>query len=237
VDESLLDPVVRGVIDELGAEADELRASRARVVAAAHAERRGIERELHDGVQQHLVALAVSLQLTRQLVDSDSAAAKALLDEMSKDVHDALDGVRELAWRIYPSLLLDQGLVEALRAAAAGAAIPTRVEVIAVDRHPVEIEECAYFSCLDALRLASHLVGADPRATLRLRQERDALLFEVMVDGLLSEAGTIAELTGVSDRLGAVGGRLTVSPEPGSLRISGEIPLGPAATVSSAPPR
>src|SRR2546425_5672749 len=104
--------------EELRLQVEELQASRARVVAAADAERRRIERDLHDGAQQHLVALAVNLQLALQLADTDSAAAKALLEEMSADVREALDGVRELAEGIYPPLLLDRGLTDALKGAA-----------------------------------------------------------------------------------------------------------------------
>src|SRR5438876_4805643 len=96
-------------------EVEELRASRARVVAAADAERRRIERDLHDGVQQHLVALAVNLQLARQLADSDPEALRSLLDDLTRDVHEALESVRALARQVYPPLLLDRGLAEALR--------------------------------------------------------------------------------------------------------------------------
>src|ERR671934_2680017 len=110
-------------------EIEELRASRARVVEAADAERRRTERELHDGVQQHLVALAVNLQVARQLADSDPDALKELLDELTRDVHEALESVRALARQIYPPLLLDLGLANALRNAAveAGATIEVNI--------------------------------------------------------------------------------------------------------------
>ena len=101
-------------------EAEELRASRARIAAAALTERRQIERDLHDVVQQHLVAVIVNLQLARELADSDLAAAKAVLDELSADAREALESVRELAQRVYPPVLRDRGPAEALRAAAAG---------------------------------------------------------------------------------------------------------------------
>src|SRR5438093_1032359 len=130
----------RRSLDDLRSELDELRVSRARAVAAADAERRRIERDLHDGVQQHLVALAVNRQLALQLADTDSAAAKALLEEMSADVREALDGVRELAEGIYPPLLLDRGLTDALKGAARRAAIPVRVEAAALARHSPGVE-------------------------------------------------------------------------------------------------
>src|SRR5438105_14795670 len=113
---------------------EELRASRARVVAAGDAERRRIERALHDGVQQHLVALVVNLQLARQLVESDPAAAATLLEELGRDAREALEGVRELACEIYPPLLLDRGLADALHAAAAQVEAPCRVEAEGLDR-------------------------------------------------------------------------------------------------------
>src|SRR5690348_14462229 len=94
-------------------DAQDLRTSRARVVAAADEERRRVERSLHDGVQQHLVALAVNIQLVRQVAETDPASALALLDEMARDVHEALESVRALAQTIYPPLLLDRGLAEA----------------------------------------------------------------------------------------------------------------------------
>src|SRR5713101_462314 len=148
-------------------EVEELRASRARVVAAADAERRRIERDLHDGVQQHLVALAVNLQLARQLADSDPAAALTLLEEIGQAVREALDGVRALAQSIYPPLLLDRGLAEALRSAASGAGIHTRVEAAASDRYPSEVEATVYFCCLEALHNAAKHAGAGARATVR----------------------------------------------------------------------
>src|SRR5436309_1484166 len=108
----------KSALDELRVEVEDLRASRSRVVAAADAGRRQIERDLHDGAQQHLVALSVNLQLARRLLENDPAAAVALLDEIGRDVRTALDDVRALAYRVYPPLLLDRGLVEALLAAA-----------------------------------------------------------------------------------------------------------------------
>src|SRR3972149_2745509 len=108
-------------LDELRREVGELRASRARVVLAADSERRQIERDLHDGAQQHLVALAVNLQLARQLVDCDRAAARAHIEQIGHDVRATLESVRELAQRIYSPLLLDRGLAEALRGAASEA--------------------------------------------------------------------------------------------------------------------
>ena len=135
---------------------------------------------LHDGVQQHLVALAVNLQLATRLVDADPAAAKALLDEMGRDVQQALDETAELAQRIYPPLLEAGGLAAALRAAAASAGVPSSVEVAADARLPARGRAGAvYFCCLEALEHA----GAGARATITVRDEEGALAFEVVEDG------------------------------------------------------
>ena len=216
--------------DDLRLQLEELRASRARVVALADAERRRIERDLHDGAQQHLVALAVNLQLARQLADSDPAAVKALLEEIGLDVREALENVRALAHGIYPPLLLDRGLSEALRAAAAAATIPTRLEASAVARYPPEIEATVYFCCIEALRNAAAHAGPGATATVRLWRDGDTLVFDVTDDGVGFEETKPrgAGLDNMGDRLGALGGQLTISTEPGrGARVSGTIPLAP----------
>jgi signal transduction histidine kinase len=216
-------------LDELRLEVEELRASRARIVAAADGERRRIERGLHVGVQQHLVALAVNLQLARELAGSDPSAAKTLLEESGQDVRDALESVRALAFSIYPPLLLDLGLTEALRGAAAGAAIATRIEAETADRYSPDIEAAVYFCCLEALEYAVELGGPKARASVRVWSEHEQLLFEVVVDGSAAGDDDLkpgAALTTMNDRLGAVDGRLSVSSEPGRMtRVLGSIPL------------
>jgi signal transduction histidine kinase len=225
-----VDSALEASPDELRLHAEELRGSRARVVAAADAERSRIERDLHDGAQQHLVALVVNLQLARQLVDSDPAAAKTLLEEIGRDARDALDSVRELAYGIYPPLLLDRGLAEALSAAASRVEIPSQVEATAVDRYPIEVEATVYFCCVEALQNVAKHAGAGARATIRAWHEQGLLLFEVVDDGagFDQNAKRGAGLTNMSDRLGALDGRLTISSEPGGgTRVSGTIPLAP----------
>jgi signal transduction histidine kinase len=175
-------------------EVDDPRALAARIRAAADAERRGIERDLHDGVQQDLVALAVNLQLARKLADSDLVATSTLLDEMRQDVQETLDGVRALAQGVYPPILPVRGLADALRTIA-------RVEATAVGRYPLEVEETVYFCCLELLR------NARASATVRLWQAEGTLCFaitgDIVVDG--------DHLAVVRDRLAALGGRLTTS--------------------------
>jgi signal transduction histidine kinase len=216
-------------LDELRLQVEELRSSRARVVAAADAERRRIERDLHDGVQQDLVALAVNLQLARQLADSDPTAAKTLLEEIGRDVREGLEAVRELALGIYPPLLLTRGLADALSAAASDAAIPTRVEANGLERYPPDVEATVYFCCLEALQNAARHAGARARARVRAWHEPGELRFEVSDDGAGFEHRSEPRgggLNNMSDRLGAHGGRLTISSEPGrGTRVSGTIPL------------
>jgi signal transduction histidine kinase len=217
-----------GQLDDIRLELEELSAARARLVAAADAERRRIERDLHDGVQQQLVALAVNLQLARQLADTDPSSLKPLLDQVRRDVLRALEDVRRLASRVYPTILQDRGLVEALRAAASEAELPTRVETTSpLERYPPEIEAAAYFSCLEAIDNAAGLQAAS-RATVELRQANGTLVFEVVVDGDGSSSWAERIPTAVNDRLAAVGGRLaTWADGQRYVRITGTIPLHP----------
>ena len=211
-------------MDELHQQVEELRASLARVVAAADAQRRGFERDLHDGAQQQLVALAVNLQLARRLAASDPTASKTLIEEIGHDVREALTGVRQLAWRIYPSLLLDRGLADALRQVASDSVVPMGIEAKSLDRLPVEIEATVYFSCLEILRIAE----AGERFNIRVRQRQGAVVFDVVVDGVDVEQWAQRDLTGVSDRLAALGGQLTISSEAGrGVRLTGTIPAAP----------
>ena len=190
-------------IERLHAELAELRTSRARLVRAADADRRSIERELHGSVQQHLVALAMRLQLAQSALDSDPMRAKALLDEMSGDVQDAVDAAAQLAQRISPPLL-GLGLAAALRAAAVSAGVSASVEVSeGPDRTP-EILHTVYGCWLDALEHAS-----DARPAITVRQDEHALAFEVVREAALDDA-----LDALRDRVEALGGALTVQPEP-----------------------
>jgi signal transduction histidine kinase len=211
-------------LDELRREAAELRASRARVVTAADDQRRSIERELHDGAMQHLVALGVNLQLASGLADGHAPELTEILDGMLRTVHEALDEVRRLASRVYPSLLLARGLGDALRTAAAEAATPTRVEVAAIGRCSPETEASIYFCCLELLQNAAD-GGHD--AAVRIRREGSSALFDVTLEGADFEQWTTRDLSGLHDRLGAFGGRLAIEHVPGGVRIVGTLPMLP----------
>jgi signal transduction histidine kinase len=225
-----LDSALEATLDEVRRQAHELQASRARIVAASDAARRQIERDLHDGAQQHLVSLAVNLRIARQLAEADPPAAQAMLEQLGHDLQDAVQQLRDLAHGIYPPLLMDRGLAEALSAAAGRAAIPTDVDASGIARYTPEIEAAVYFCCLEALQNAGKHAGAGARATVRVWQEEGALLFEVADDGAgfdpAARSGLGAGFVNMADRVGAIGGRLAVDAALGrGVKVSGRVPL------------
>jgi signal transduction histidine kinase len=224
-----LDSALQASLDEVRRQAEALQASRARIVATADAERRRIERNLHDGAQQHLVALAVKVRLARQLGERDPAKANTLLEELGGDLEDALQELRDLAHGIYPPLLADKGLAEALASAARRAVIPTEVRATDLGRYPPEVETAVYFCCLEALQNAGKHAGEEARATVRLWEEAGGLLFEVADDGVgfdVRRTGVSAGFTNMNDRLGAIGGTLRVESAPDrGTKVAGAIPL------------
>jgi signal transduction histidine kinase len=224
-----LGSALQASFDELRRQADELRASRARVVAAADAERCRIERDLHDGAQQHLTALIFKLRLARELAGTDPAAARGVLAELSSDVHDALEEFRDLAHGIYPPLLVDRGLAKGLHAAVLRAHVPARVEAGAIGRYPPEVEATVYFCCLEAVQNVAKHAGSGASATVKVWEEEEGLRFEVVDDGYGFDAEAVprgAGLANMSDRVGALGGRLTITAAPGrGTRVAGAMPL------------
>ena len=209
---------LREVVDRLQGELAELRGSRKRLAEAAHADRRAIEHALHDGVQQHLVALAVDLRRLAGLVDGDPAAAKALLDEMAANVREALDETTELAQRVYPPLLDARGFASAIRSAAERAGVTVLVDVRAGAGHPPEITAAVYWSCLEALSSASR----GSQATVSVLDADGVLTFEVAVAGHQPEG----RLDGLRDRIEALDGRVSVDDrQDGRSRVHGWLPL------------
>ena len=210
----------------------EVRESRARIVSAADASRRQIERDLHDGAQQHLVALAVRLGLARKLAASDPAAVDPLLEQLRDDVQETLTQVRELAHGIYPPLLRDHGLAEALRNAAGRAPLPTTVRVGTGRRFRPEVEAAIYFCCLEAMQNAAKHAGDDAEVTVRIDAEGDVLVFEVRDDGDGFDPSVTGDSHGfvnMRDRVGAYGGSLSVTSAPrrGTI-VRGSLPLSAA---------
>jgi len=225
-----LDSALQESLDEVRRQADELRASRARIVEAGDAQRRAIERDLHDGAQQHLVALAVSVRLARQVAETDPAQAQSMLEQIGLDLQDAVQELRNLAHGIYPPLLMDRGLPEALTAAAGRAALPTTVNAEGVGRHPQPVEAAVYFCCLEALQNAGKHAGDGATATINVREDEGALLFDVADNGAGFDMATGAHrghgFVNMTDRVGAIGGTVSVDAAPGKgTRISGRIPL------------
>ena len=225
-----LDSALQESLDEVRRQADELRASRARIVEAGDAQRRRIERDLHDGAQQHLVALAVNVNLVRQIADNDPDTAKAMLEQIGSDLQEAVQELRNLAHGIYPPLLMDRGLGEALSAAAGRAAIPTGVEADGIGRYPEQIEAAVYFCCLEALQNAAKHAGEGAEAMITVSEEEGALLFEVRDNGagfdLASRAHEGHGFVNMGDRVGAIGGSISVESAQGQgTAIRGRIPL------------
>lgn len=209
----------------------EVQASRARIVAAGDSERRRIERNLHDGAQQRLVGLAINLRLARQVASEDPDASKAMLDELGAQLQEAVQELRNLAHGIYPPLLMERGLAEALRAAGGRGALPVEVHTNGIGRYPQEVEATVYFCCLEALQNAGKYAGNGASATVKVQEENDSLCFVVADDGVgFDPTANLRQGVGfvnMSDRLGALGGELQVDSEPGvGTRISGRIPLG-----------
>ncbi|HEV2414801.1 MAG TPA: histidine kinase [Candidatus Dormibacteraeota bacterium] len=225
-----LDASLQASLTELRRQAQDLQASRARIVVAADAERRRMERDLHDGAQQYLVSIAVKARLIRQLARTDVARSVALSEELVSDVEAALDDLRTLAHGIYPPLLSSDGLGAALAAVARRATIPVHLDAQGVGRHQPEIEAAVYYCCLEALQNATKYAGDSATARISVWEENAELRFEIADDGAgfeLAHKVQGAGLTNMSDRMGAVGGTLLVDSAPGSgTRVRGVVPTG-----------
>ncbi|MGH2691146.1 MAG: histidine kinase [Actinomycetota bacterium] len=212
---------------ELQARLVDLRASRQRLVAAQDQERRRLERNLHDGAQQQLVALAVKQRLAEGLVRRDPERAAQMLADLQTETAEALEDLRDLARGIYPPLLADRGLPAALEAQARKVPLPVTVEAEALGRYPQEAEAAVYFCCLEALQNVAKYAGAS-NAKVRLIDEDGWLTFVVVDDGAGFDPAEIpfgTGLQGMADRLDALGGALDVSSRPAEgTTLTGRIP-------------
>jgi signal transduction histidine kinase len=215
--------------DEAAALLEEVRQSRARIQASADDERRRVERDLHDGAQQRLVALRIKLELAAERIDGRDHRSAQVIRELGGEVDLALDEIRSLARGIYPSPLADRGLAEALRSAALQAALPATVLATTTrDRYQREVESAAYFCCLEAMQnAAKHAQRA--RALVIELTDNGVLQFEVRDDGEGFDPDAVEAgfgLTSMRDRLAAVGGDLLIVSSPGrGTRVVGRIPL------------
>ncbi|WP_261555433.1 GAF domain-containing sensor histidine kinase [Frankia tisae] len=226
-----LDTALQASLRELRASNAELTASRARVVAAADESRRRIERDLHDGAQQHLVALAAKAGLARRFVERDPDRAAALLDDLRGEIRAVGAELRDLAHGIYPPLLRQHGLGEAVRTAVARLPRPCSVEVTTAARYAEQVETAIYFCCLEASHNAVKHAGAAVTLRIEIFDDGAGPGFRVIDDGAgFDPAAAGGErggtgLVNMADRLGAVGGRLTVESAPGrGTRIHGAVP-------------
>ena len=205
-----------GQFDVLRHEIAELRASRERLALANDAERRSLERALHDGVQQLLVGLAANLEIMAGSIDADPAAAKQLLAETGRDARQALEETRRLANMIYPPLLETGGLGVALRSAAASAHVQVRIDVRPGAAYPAEIAGAVYFCCLVLLEG----VESGTPVAIRVGDEDGTLTFEIEAEGDVD-----ADRLPIRDRVEALGGRLTVEGSGDRTRAVGSLPL------------
>ena len=226
-----------GLTADLQARLVDLRASRQRLVAAQDDERRKLERNLHDGAQQHLVAIKVKLGLVEVLAARDPEKAKATIVALKHDADEALETLRDLARGIYPPLLAEKGLPTALAAQARKATLPVTVDAEGIGRYPQDTEAALYFCILEALQNIQKYAQASS-ATVRLREEGGQLAVEVADDGRGFDVSTTIRgngLTNMEDRLDALGGTLHIVSSPGggaTLRVILPV-LMPAVLIKS----
>jgi signal transduction histidine kinase len=200
--------------------------SRHRLATAAAAERRRIERDLHDGAQQRLVTLRVQLGLMEEGLEQDPIAGAHRLRELGESVEEVIDEVRSLARGIYPPLLADAGVVEALRAVAARDALTISVDCDEPRRYPLEVESAVYFCCLEALQNTAKHSGA-AEASIRIECDPEELRFAVLDGGSgidPGQDGPGAGLMNMRDRLAAVGGKLEIESSPRGTCVRGHVP-------------
>jgi signal transduction histidine kinase len=207
---------------------EDLRMSRQRLVAAQDEERRRLERNIHDGAQQQLVALAVKARLAGQFAGRDPAKAAELLVQIEAETQTALEDLRDLARGIYPPLLADRGLVAAIEAQSRKGQLRVAVDAEDLGRFTADVEATVYFCTLEALQNVAKYAAAD-RTVIRLVRANGSLSFEVQDDGRGFDPDAVASgsgLQGMADRLAAVGGSLEIRSAPGQgTTVAGSVPV------------
>ena len=216
---------------ELDATSMELRATRARILATGDAGRRKLERDLHDGAQQHLVALRMRVGLARELADPEAAQR---LDDVGIELEEILEELRDLAHGLYPPVLRELGLREALASAVRRSASPATVEAAAIGRYSQDVEAAVYFCCLEGLQNVDKHAGSGATAVIRLWERDGRLSFEIVDDGVGYDVESARHagqgLVNMSDRIAALGGTLVVESTPGrGTTVRANIPVGDAA--------
>lgn len=208
----------------------ELAASRLRLVEAANSERQRIERDLHDGVQQYIVGLRLRLDLAAEAVQDDPDRGAQMIGAVGRQVDELLAALRSFAAGIYPSVLTERGLKDALESALRKASVPLSLHTSALRRYPEDVEVAVYFCCLEAIQNIAKHAGADAEGGMRVWQIGEALAFDVRDSGvgfdpLQTPAGH--GLINMHDRIEAIGGTLRVSSQPGrGTWVRGRVPLG-----------
>jgi signal transduction histidine kinase len=229
-----------GLTRQLRARLAELQASRLRIVTAQDEQRRRIERDIHDGAQQQLLAIGAKLALTESVAGQDTERERALIAQLKAETSGALEALRELARGIYPPLLADQGLAAAVRAHAGKAPGPVEVSTDGVGRYRPEIETAIYFCCVEALQNAARHAPASA-VRVSLAEDGGQVVFSVTDDGPGFDPATApagSGLPNMSDRLAALGGSCQVDSSPGrGTTIAGRVRLGapPAANAGAVP--
>jgi signal transduction histidine kinase len=232
-----------GLTEQLRARLAELQASRLRIVAAQDDQRRRIERDIHDGAQQQLQAIAATLAAAESVAGRDEGRERALVAQLKAETSDALETLRELARGIYPPLLAEQGLTAAVTTQASKAPVPVEVDAGGLGRYPAEIETAIYFCCVEALQNATRYA---PGSAVRVSLAEDGgqVLFTITDEGPgFDPAATAAPAAGsgmrnMSDRLAALGGSCQVDSRPGrGTTVAGRIGLPDAAAGNGGPAR
>ena len=210
---------------------EDLRESRRRIVSAQDERARALERNIHDGAQQQLVALSVQLRLAEGMVERDPAKARTLLADLQARTVETLEDLRDLARGIYPPLLADKGLPAALEAQARKSPLPVTVQPDGVGRYGPDVESAVYFCCLEALNNVAKYAEAST-VEIRLAHANGELRFDVIDDGRgfdTASKGSGTGLQGMADRLDAIGGRLEIASAPGAgTTVTGRLRVGVA---------
>ena len=214
---------------ELKASTTELAESRIRLVESAHAERRRLERDLHDGVQQDLIGLRIKLDLAAAAIREDPVEGERLVGAVGRQMDEVLQTLRAFARGIYPAVLHERGLPDALRSVARNSPARVGVRTVDVGRYPEDIEVAIYFCCLEALQNVVKHAGPDVHVTIKLWQRGPSLHFEVRDFGpgfRMAEAGGGSGLSNMRDRIEAIGGHLVVTSAPGlGTTVKGSLPV------------
>jgi signal transduction histidine kinase len=217
-----------GLTAELRQRLDDLRASRQRLVAAQDQERRRLERNLHDGAQQNLVALKVKLGLAENIAEKDPVKAQVLIAQLKGDADEALETLRDLARGIYPPLLADKGLVAALDSQARKAPVAVEIEADGIQRYPQELEAAIYFCCLEALQNVAKYADAST-VEIRLRAADGKVSCQVSDNGRGFDMAATpwgSGLQNMAERMEALGGSVDVQSSVGTgTSVTASLPL------------